>query len=78
MPQLQTHAIGSDVDCSGYGCTYYEDVGVAVTRAYLEAHHSSGVSLEVSGAGGEVVVRVPAGYVAGFPSRFDDKALALK
>ena len=76
--QLETRSLGNDVDCSRYGCSYSEDVGVDITRAYLEAHRGSGLSLKVSGSGGEVVVRVPGGYVAGFLERFDDKSLASR
>jgi hypothetical protein len=76
--QLETRSLGNDVDCSRYGCSYSEDIGIDVTRAYLEAHRGSGLSLKVSGSGGEAVVRVPAGYVAGFLARFDDKSPALR
>jgi hypothetical protein len=64
--------IGSDARCASFGCRHIEDVGVEVSREYLEARRSHGVRLKLSGPGGEVVIEIPAGYVDGFLNRFDD------
>jgi hypothetical protein len=40
--------IGSDVDCSQYGCTHYEDVGASISRSELEQiADENGISFRV-------------------------------
>lgn len=53
-------------NCSRYGCVYTEHVGIEVKRDYLQTRLTSGIRLKISGNGGEVVISVPASYIAAF------------
>lgn len=56
--------IDRDVDCSSYGCTYYEDMAVNLPPGYLEGH-KSGFSIKVfSQKGHSFVVDVSSAQVS--------------
>lgn len=52
--------------CGRYNCSYLEVVGVTVTREYLEAHETSGITMKISGKGGEHIVTIPGPYIQAF------------
>lgn len=65
--KLELVRIDSDSDCGGsYGCTVAEDIGVNVTRDYLEHAQQAGIDLRISGPGGKQSYQLPAVYVQGF------------
>ena len=52
--------------CGRYVCSYREIVGATVTRPYLDAHKDQGITIKVSGKGGENIFVVPATYIQAF------------
>lgn len=60
--------ISRDVgSCSRYGgCSHFEHMALNVTRDYLEAAASKGVTFQISGKTGDQVFSVPPMHVAGF------------
>ncbi len=58
--------IDTDVSCGRHYCQHTEDVGLNVSRKYLEEHIASGISFQISGTGGKEVFEVPGGYMKGF------------
>jgi hypothetical protein len=55
-------------ECERSKCYYHEDLGLNVSRDYLEKSRESGVKFKVSGKGGEAVEFLPPGYIQGFLS----------
>lgn len=67
--QLPTVQISRNVNwCGRYVCAYREDIAVTLTREYLEAKRDRGISIKVSGKGGEQIVAVPPAYIQAFLS----------
>lgn len=64
--KLEFLSISRDVGSCRYGCDYYEDMGIGVSRQYLEQHKTTGLRFKISGRGGEEIYQIPAGYVRGF------------
>lgn len=58
--------------CGRYVCEYLEVVGVRVTRSYLEDRANQGLSMKISGTGGEEIVSIPAAYIQAFLKRVPD------
>lgn len=56
------------LDCRSYGgCTHQEDVGISVTKEYLEAAvKSGGMHFQIAGTAGKEEFRIPGGYIQGF------------
>lgn len=53
--------------CSRYGgCSHFEHLALNVSREYLEAAVTTGISFQLSGKAGEQVFNVPPMHVAGF------------
>lgn len=53
--------------CSRYGgCSHFEHMALNVSREYLEAAVTTGISFQLSGKAGEQVFNVPPMHVAGF------------
>ncbi len=64
--KLDLTKIDKDVSCGKYFCQHTEDVGLNVSRKYLEQHEASGISFQISGTGGKEVFSLPGGYIKGF------------
>ena len=64
--KLEFTSIKREVGSCRGGCDYYEDMGVSVTREYLEQRKDRGLKIKISGSAGEVVVELPPGYIQGF------------
>lgn len=70
--KLDFLSIDRKVDtCGKFGCRHFEDVGITVTRGYLDSHRDSGIRLKVSGRAGEAIVDLPPGYIQGFLRHLD-------
>lgn len=57
--------VGQDVWCKS-GCSFEERLSIPVTREYLEEHAQNGITMKISGQGGEEVFSIPSGYIRGF------------
>lgn len=51
-----------------YGCSFSENVGVNLSKDYLEKHINAGLHIKVSGTGGHAILKISGGYVKGFLS----------
>jgi hypothetical protein len=61
---LISRKVGS---CGRYGgCSHYEDVGINITREYLEARRASGIRFKLSGRGGDEIFALPGPYISAF------------
>ncbi|PQA82482.1 hypothetical protein C5F52_15855 [Limnohabitans sp. TS-CS-82] len=61
---LEVNVISRDViTCSGGTCAYQEDLGLQVTRDYLERNKDSGLFFKISGKGGEETFRISGAYI---------------
>lgn len=70
--KLDFLSIDRKVDtCGKFGCRHFEDVGITVTRDYLDSRRDRGIKLKVSGRAGEAIVDLPPGYIQGFLQRLD-------
>lgn len=71
--RLDTTTISRNVIYCSYGsCTYREDLGLNVSRAYLEKKQDSGLTFQVSGQAGNQVFFIPGGYIKAFLSEAND------
>ena len=66
--RLDFTSISRDVDCSKYGCTHYEHLGLSVTKQYLNKNKSLGINFKVSGKAGEATFLMPGSYIEDFLS----------
>ncbi|HOY87248.1 MAG TPA: hypothetical protein PLP67_08355 [Methylotenera sp.] len=66
--RLDFTSIDRDVECSKYGCTHYEHVGVNVTRKYLLQNKDSGVNIKIDGKAGDTIFTIPGAYISDFLS----------
>ena len=64
--------IDSDVNCSQYGCTIYETVGLEISPSQLRAGSKQGIAVQFVGRG-KVSFSIPASYVAGFYSVWSNR-----
>ena len=64
--KLELVSISREVGSCRGGCDFYEDVGITIKRDYLQQRADRGLDFKISGAGGEVEVRLNGGYVSGF------------
>lgn len=70
--KLDFVSIDRKVDtCAKYGCSHFEDVGITLTRDYLDSRRETGTRLKVSGRAGEAIVVLPPGYIQGFLQALD-------
>ncbi len=71
---LPTATISRHVNwCGRYTCQYQEIVGVTITRKYLEDRSDRGLSIKISGTGGQGIATVPAAYVQAFIDNVPDR-----
>jgi hypothetical protein len=62
--QLKIRQISRDVlSCSRSYCSFWEHIGIDVTREYLEQHRNSGIRLKLSGQVGEEIFYFPGAYI---------------
>lgn len=58
------------VSCVGGGrCLVREDIGVNISRDYLEKHQSTGIRFKASGRNGESIYFIPGAYIRAFLSK---------
>lgn len=62
-------AIAQNVSSCRSECSYREDVGITFTRAELNDYTVKGMSLKISGRGGEQVVEIPWTFILSFVLR---------
>ena len=62
--RLDTTLISRKVeDCSRYGCSHTEHVGLNITKEYLEKNKDSGINFKLSGKAGQAIFFIPGSYV---------------
>lgn len=54
--------------CSSDTCSHTEQLGIMVSKEYLESNQNSGVKFRISGKRGSEVFYIPPGYIKGFLS----------
>ena len=66
--RLNVNGLGAIAPCPNRECFFSDTVAVSLPPGYLEAHvvKGQGLNIKLYGLFGEKVVKVPAGYVAGF------------
>jgi hypothetical protein len=76
---FEVHKVSRNKQCDADGdCAFYEHVAVAMSREFLKARTAEDVELILDGPGGEIEVRIPMQQTAGFLSRFDKEAAAMR
>lgn len=66
--RLNTTLISRDVGCRGSSCQYVEQLGLEITREYLEKNKETGIRFKISGKFGENIFFIPSGYIKAFLS----------
>lgn len=65
--KFEIDRIGHDINsCNRNGCWFEEDIGITITKQYLEGHQNKEMKFQVSGTGGEIVITIPAEYTRKF------------
>ncbi len=65
---LKFNKISKNVKCDKYGCYFYEDTGILITKEYLEKYIDKDFNFKLSGKSGDGIYSIPAGYIKGFLS----------
>lgn len=65
--QLAFTSLERETDDCRYSCGFYENMVVTVSRQYLDQRRTRGLNFKILGSkGGERIVVIPPGYLAGF------------
>lgn len=69
--------IDTDASCHSsrreVNCTLWEDIGIGVSRRYLEEHIDNGILFKLYGKGGDVQFSISSGYIEDFLYAVDKK-----